>query len=158
MKSIKNFQIVFYLLTILNKLFQVFCSSDDSLLVYTRNGLVKGKSYFISENYQVLTSSNHRSSKSSKINSWLGIPFAEKPVGNLRFQRPVPVHNWYGIKQTTQLPNSCFQLHQETQVSYFDSFFNNFANVDMSEDCLYLNIWAPGHKTRKNIPVIVNYI
>ena len=76
------------------------------------------------------------------VNVFLGVPFGEPPLGSLRFQRPVPRRAWEGVWDATRRPATCFQV--------IDESFNKFkgvnewnANTNMSEDCLYLNIWAP---------------
>ncbi len=71
-----------------------------------------------------------------------GIPFAEPPVGELRFRAPVPKARWDGVRDATRRPNSCVQIT--------DTMFPDFrgagmwnANTPMSEDCLYLNVAVP---------------
>ena len=81
----------------------------------------------------------------STLDIYLGIPYARPPVGELRFKRPLPVEPWEGVHDATTLPNSCWQMVDTT----FDQFpgvdmWN--PNTDMSEDCLYLNVWAPQRK------------
>lgn len=79
------------------------------------------------------------------IDTFLGIPFAEPPLGELRFRPPIQKEPWTGILDATRLPNSCFQD--------YDFFFGNFSGSTMwnpntlpSEDCLYLNVWVPRTK------------
>jgi acetylcholinesterase len=76
------------------------------------------------------------------VDVWYGIPFAQPPVGNLRFRHPRPIDRWEGIKETTKWPNSCVQI--------LDSLFPGFpgaemwnANTPISEDCLYINVAVP---------------
>ncbi len=68
----------------------------------------------------------------------LGIPYAEKPINDLRFKRPLPVSNWTDVLQTISEPFSCYQK----------------GNLSSSEDCLYLNIWAPSGNIA-NLPVLI---
>ncbi|PIO64067.1 Carboxylesterase [Teladorsagia circumcincta] len=77
------------------------------------------------------------------LTQFLGIPFAEPPTGNLRFQKPIPKEPWRNPLNATSLPNSCIQSP--------DTYFGNFsgatmwnANTPTSEDCLYLNVFVPG--------------
>ena len=44
------------------------------------------------------------------VHEYLGIPYAEPPVGELRFATPKPVKPWSGVKQVTQFGASCVQL------------------------------------------------
>ena len=76
--------------------------------------------------------------------AFYGIPFAQPPVGELRFKRPVPIRGWDGVLNATQMPNTCSQVASK--------LFGNFDGEEMwnpntlvSEDCLYLNIWVPEH-------------
>ncbi|CAG2116027.1 unnamed protein product [Medioppia subpectinata] len=70
----------------------------------------------------------------TKLNVFLGIPYAKPPVGALRLKKPVPVNrSWTQPLDATQWPKAC--VHQKIHQNYF--------NVDMNEDCLYLNIWSP---------------
>lgn len=71
---------------------------------------------------------------------FLGIPYAEPPIGELRFRAPVRKQRWPGILNATTPPNSCIQ----TEDTYFGDFFGADmwnANTPKSEDCLYLNVW-----------------
>ena len=40
---------------------------------------------------------------------WYGIPYAEPPVGSLRFRHPRPMAKWDDVLETTRMPNSCVQ-------------------------------------------------
>ncbi len=66
-----------------------------------------------------------------------GIPFAEPPVGSLRWRPPVALPPWTGVKMATEYGPACYQ--PVPQLS------NVYARhpMPMSEDCLTLNIWAP---------------
>ncbi|CAG2174869.1 unnamed protein product, partial [Oppiella nova] len=68
-------------------------------------------------------------------NQFLGIPYAEPPIGDLRFKKPVPIKAWSELREASQWPNPCYQHNPD--------FLDNFRNKQFSEDCLYLNIWAP---------------
>jgi para-nitrobenzyl esterase len=74
-----------------------------------------------------------------------GIPFAEPPVGPLRWRAPVPKARWAGVRDATAFGAACFQPESKLN--------NIYANkpMPMSEDCLTLNIWAPEHA--RNAPV-----
>nr|XP_050035952.1 acetylcholinesterase-1-like [Dermacentor andersoni] len=71
------------------------------------------------------------------VDAFLGIPYAQPPVGNLRLSRPRPAEAWNGTYAATKFPAPCFQP---------DQVFNNDARLNYSsssEDCLYINVWRP---------------
>jgi len=74
-----------------------------------------------------------------------GIPYAEPPIGALRWKAPVPKANWSGIRDATEFGPACFQPEGKLN--------NIYANkpYPMSEDCLSLNIWTPANA--HNAPV-----
>jgi len=83
-----------------------------------------------------------------KINTFLGIPYAQPPVGNLRFAKPVPVKPWIGKTLNAQkLNKACYQPSSDCY---------NLTGVEQTEDCLYLNVYAPANVTNQLIPVMVS--
>ena len=67
--------------------------------------------------------------------TFLNIPFAKPPVGPLRFQPPAPPTPWKGLRDATRPPPQCMQPRRNNQ-------------WEMSEDCLYLNIYRPRKRAR----------
>lgn len=63
---------------------------------------------------------------------FLGIPYAEPPIGKLRFQKSIPAKPWYKPLDATKIPDSCPQPRL--------SLLPETIYRKMSEDCLYLNI------------------
>jgi len=61
-----------------------------------------------------------------------GVPFAEPPVGPLRFRPAVPVKSWTAPRDATHFAASAMQPGEP--------------GVEHSEDCLYLNVWTPAGK------------
>jgi len=84
----------------------------------------------------------------SGIRSFKGIPFAAPPVGPLRWKEPQPVQNWTGVKKADHFGNRGMQ-----KPIYGDMGFRADSS---SEDCLYLNVWAP-QSTGKKLPVLVYF-
>jgi len=77
-----------------------------------------------------------------------GIPYAQPPVGELRWRPPVPLKKWSGVRPAADFGAACFQ-----PVSKIASVYTPAAPLPMSEDCLTLNVWAPAHAAKA--PVFV---
>ena len=75
-----------------------------------------------------------------------GIPFAAAPVGELRWQAPRPVAPWQGVRKATAFGNRCMQAP-----IFSDMIFRD----EVSEDCLYLNVWTPAKAGTERLPVMV---
>ncbi|XP_054155741.1 cholinesterase-like [Oppia nitens] len=70
-----------------------------------------------------------------------GIPYAEPPIGNLRFRKPVPIGNWSGVYDAVKYRQSCIQPDKLEPD-------NNIPEESIkSEDCLFLTVWSPLPKT-----------
>uniref|UniRef100_A0A914GVT7 acetylcholinesterase n=1 Tax=Globodera rostochiensis TaxID=31243 RepID=A0A914GVT7_GLORO len=87
-----------------------------------------------------------------RVRSFLGVPFAEPPVGELRFRPPQPKRSWNGTVEAITLSPACYQGRDTYNDSFWGSEMWN-ANTPISEDCLYMNIWAPAEA--KNLTVMV---
>uniref|UniRef100_A0A8C6S290 Carboxylic ester hydrolase n=1 Tax=Nannospalax galili TaxID=1026970 RepID=A0A8C6S290_NANGA len=98
---------------------------------YTRLGWVQGK--------QVTVLGNP-----VPVNVFLGIPFAAPPLGSLRFASPQPAVPWNDLREATTYPMLCFQS-TEWLITYQKMLRVHYPNFTVSEDCLYLNIYAPAH-------------
>ena len=73
-----------------------------------------------------------------------GIPYAKPPVGALRFHAPEPPEGWEEIRQADTFSGICPQPGQKEGSFYHKEFYHDPAFMPpQSEDCLYLNIWAP---------------
>jgi para-nitrobenzyl esterase len=80
-------------------------------------------------------------------NVFKGIPYALPPIGPARWTPPQPVPTWSGVKAATDFGPVCYQPTSKLANIYADT------PPAMSEDCLYLNVWAP--KNAHNAPVLV---
>lgn len=90
-----------------------------------------------------------------EVVQFLGIPFAEPPVGKLRFHKPIPKKSWREPLLATTQPNSCVQS-LDTYFGDFDGATMWNSNVPMSEDCLYLNVHVPERiDPEKKLPVMI---
>ncbi|XP_014204919.1 juvenile hormone esterase-like [Copidosoma floridanum] len=100
-----------------------------SRLVHTEDGLIFGES-----SYTVI--------KSVPYLSFRGIPYAEPPVDDLRFQAPQPKQPWRKILYAFSDKDQCIQSNEN--------------NISGSEDCLYLNVYTPNQAFETSLkPVIV---
>jgi para-nitrobenzyl esterase len=82
-----------------------------------------------------------------KVRAFLGIPYAAPPIGDLRWKAPQPAAKWKGLRDATQYGAHCMQSH------IFDDMI--FQDSGPSEDCLYLNVFAPSDANpRSKLPVM----
>ncbi|MYN26069.1 carboxylesterase/lipase family protein [Duganella levis] len=82
-------------------------------------------------------------SRADGLQTYLGIPYAAPPVGALRWRAPQPVAPWQGVKDASHYAAACAQTAE-------------WITNPKSEDCLYLNVWAPAKMARAaRLPVIV---
>ena len=83
----------------------------------------------------------------SQVRAWLGIPMAAPPVRELRWKPPQPVPSWNGVFHADRPAPMCLQTLRTRTMNHY------FGNEATSEDCLYLNVWAP--RSGEKLPVIV---
>lgn len=84
-----------------------------------------------------------------RVRVFKGIPYAKPPVAELRWRPPQPVEPWSGVRPATSFGPRCIQVPRPTMsLSYFPP-------EPESEDCLYLNIWAPARTGTERCPVMV---
>lgn len=74
---------------------------------------------------------------------WYGIPFAAPPLGALRWRAPQPHVPWAGVRDASQPQPQCMQSSP------------GWRGTSMSEDCLYLNVFAAPHDANTLRPVMV---
>ncbi|XP_029008498.1 carboxylesterase 3 [Betta splendens] len=90
-----------------------------------------------------------------RVKQYLGIPFARPPVGPLRLAAPQEAEPWEGERDGTRQPPMCVQdVEIVVNVSRVMSIV--FTPPEISEDCLYLNIYTPAEATPDDkLPVMV---
>ncbi|KAL8212962.1 UNVERIFIED_CONTAM: hypothetical protein K2H54_059841 [Gekko kuhli] len=114
----------------------ISASKGDDTIVVTRSGPIKGRRLQVG---------------SGSVTAYLGIPYAEPPVGKLRFQKPLPHQPWKQVLEATRFGNSCSQL------LFPGTPYTSMWTVSppVSEDCLFLNIWVPHPRPPTPVPVFV---
>uniref|UniRef100_A0A3B4FEA0 Carboxylic ester hydrolase n=1 Tax=Pundamilia nyererei TaxID=303518 RepID=A0A3B4FEA0_9CICH len=115
---------------------------QSDLVVSAKNGKIRGE--------YVSVKGTERRAK-----CYLGIPFAQPPVGDRRFSAPRPEEPWEGVRDGTQEPSMCIQ-DPELVVNVSKTMSLEFIPPAISEDCLYLNVYTPAEATKGNkLPVMV---
>jgi para-nitrobenzyl esterase len=87
------------------------------------------------------------SSSSGQLRVFKGIPYAEAPVGRLRWKEPQPVIKWAGARRADAFGPRCMQARMSGMMVFRDS--------GTSEDCLYLNVWTPAKSAEEKLPVML---
>ena len=83
------------------------------------------------------------------VKKFLGVPFAQAPVGELRWKAPQPLQPWDSIREAKTFGADPMQL---------DIFGDmNFRGSGRSEDCLYLNIWTTAKTKADGLPVLIYF-
>jgi para-nitrobenzyl esterase len=90
--------------------------TDENLIVETREGKVRG-------------------ARAGDTYSWLGIPYAAPPVGQLRYRAPQPPLKWEGVRDALEFGSVAPQ--EATKLIPIP------AGLKIDEDCLSLNVWVP---------------
>ncbi|MGZ3754350.1 MAG: carboxylesterase/lipase family protein [Mucilaginibacter sp.] len=109
----------------------VFAQVADVPQVKTQNGILQGVT------------------EESGIRAFKGIPYAQPPVGDLRWKEPMPPENWNGVRKADHFGPQAMQ-----RPIYSDMVFRSDGK---SEDCLYLNVWTPAKSSTAKLPVLVYF-
>jgi para-nitrobenzyl esterase len=90
----------------------------------------------------VKTESGLIAGSGAAVRVYKGIPYAEPPIGELRWKPPQPVKPWPGVLVAKSFPAVCPQA-------------DRLRLGAQSEDCLKLNIWTPARRAGEKLPVMV---
>ncbi len=93
--------------------------------------------------------------KDPRVTVFRGVPYAKPPVGELRWKAPQPCDPWDGVKQCYEYgPMPMMRIHPGRDNEFYTKELHpTSSEYDMSEDCLYLNIFSPAETTDDNLPV-----
>ncbi len=132
-----------FLLPVVLLVFLFHCclaQSESDLIVATRLGHVQGVRLSVLDRSHVI--------------AFLGIPYAEPPIGKRRFKKAEPKKPWNGILEAKDYSNACYQ--------FVDTSYPGFPGIEMwnpnrmmNENCLYLNVWVPPTPRPQNLSVMV---
>jgi para-nitrobenzyl esterase len=101
---------------------------DNSFVVQTTAGQIRG------------------AARPNEGAEFLGIPYAEPPVGELRWREPVPAKPWSGVHRATTFRSPCAQPGLGE--------WNRHDAETGKEDCLFLNVITPAWPAQKPLPVM----
>ncbi len=81
------------------------------------------------------------------------VPYAKPPVGELRWKAPQKLEPWDGVYEAKEFGCRCMQVDHDSSL-YTKEFYSQEAFLrESSEDCLYLQIWAPKENKGQKLPV-----
>ena len=103
----------------------VFSCSRKAESVYVDGGFVQGVP-----------------SAAEGVTVFKGIPYAAPPVGDLRWREPQPVIPWDGVRVCDTFGAIPWQKDL-SQMDLYGKEFYSAGMPEMSEDCLFLNVWTP---------------
>lgn len=85
----------------------------------------------------------------SGVKTWLGVPYAKAPTQDLRWKPPQPI-SWRGVYNADRKMPECIQVLRPHNINHY------FGEEATSENCLFLNVWAPPRSTATSkLPVVV---
>jgi para-nitrobenzyl esterase len=96
----------------------------------------------------------------ANVIAFLGVPYAEPPVGELRWRAPQPLTSNVPRRDTTQFAPACMQTMRILDwyrylAETFGGSRDYYPDLEISEDCLYLNVWTPTLDRTASLPVMV---
>jgi len=117
------------------------CTSNPKLIgpvVETQSGLVQG------------VANEH-----GTVMAFKGIPYAAPPVGELRWKEPQPPLPWEGIRDASEFCASCMQILRYSHLPNGPWTEEFMVQNEVSEDCLFLNIWTPAKEATDKLATLV---
>jgi len=89
-----------------------------------------------------------------------GVPFAEPPLGDLRWRAPQPLQTRLQRREAKEFAAACMQPMRildwyRYMAETFGSSGDYYPDLEIDEDCLYLNVWTPTLASDTKLPVMV---
>lgn len=86
------------------------------------------------------------------VRVYKGVPFAAPPVDDLRWRAPQPLSAWEGALDATVFSAGCMQHVAGSRPPWTEEFMHQ---GEVSEDCLYLNVWTAAQSADERRPTLV---
>ena len=86
------------------------------------------------------------------VRVYKGIPYAAPPVEALRWRGPEPPRSWDGVRKAVSFAPGCMQHVAGSRPPWTEEFMHQ---GEISEDCLYLNVWTAVQEAGEPLPVLV---
>jgi len=126
------------------------------------------------QGFGIITSGVLRGTREEGVTVFRGVPYAQPPTGSLRFCAPRPPVAWSGVRDASRSGHASYQINFQNQseivkisaqidpgvpgvIAGPKSVFKTYCHNDVSEDCLYLDIWVPDKALGQLVPVYVYY-
>ena len=135
MRKIKTIAYLFFVILLLSG-----CETTQSVKVKLEENLLSSETRLMTNNGPVIGFIDQLG-----IQKWLGIPFAEPPINELRWRAPIKINNWKTLKEVNSFSPPCVQF----QSSLTADGLVKPGDIIGSENCLYLNVYAPSSSKNK---------
>ena len=135
MRKIKTITYLFFVILLLSG-----CETTQSVKVKLEENLLSSETRLMTNNGPVIGFIDQLG-----IQKWLGIPFAEPPINELRWRAPIKTNNWKNLKEVNSFSPPCVQF----QSSLTADGLVKPGDIIGSENCLYLNVYAPSSSKNK---------
>ena len=135
MRKIKTITYLFFVILLLGG-----CETTQSVRLNLEENLLSPETRLMTDNGPVIGFIDQLG-----VKKWLGIPFAEPPISELRWRAPIKINNWKTLKEVNSFSPPCTQF----QSSLTADGLVKPGDIIGSEDCLYLNVYAPNSSKNK---------
>ncbi|XP_013116071.2 esterase B1 [Stomoxys calcitrans] len=106
------------------------------------DGIAKQQMPVVQTNQGLIRGCSRHTIYNDSYQAFEGIPYAQPPVGELRFKSPLPAESWSDVRDCLEFEVKPMQKNYQGE-------------IEGSEDCLYLNVYVKELKAKKKLPVMV---